>query len=120
MPFDTANFNNTRSGAGNVSAAGVEEVGNVNDMGLFGRIINDRHAISHHRCDHNVDGGTHRGNIEINGIANQTVFSFNKNVSVFDLYVGPKCLKPFDVLVDGTNTKITTARPTDFGLTKTG
>ena len=53
------------AGALDVRAHGVEEVGQIHDVGLLGRVFDDGGALCQHGGHHDVHGGAHGDNVQI-------------------------------------------------------
>ena len=52
-------------GAHDVSPHGVEEVGQVHDMGFLGGVFDDGQAIRQGGGQHNIHGGPHRYHVQV-------------------------------------------------------
>ena len=84
----------------------VQEVCHVYHMRLFCRIFNDRIAIRHRCCHHNIDGCTYTDHIKKN-VCSVKLFSFCNNKSMLDPGHCTHGLKTFQMLIDRTAANIT-------------
>ena len=62
--FYTLDFDGIGPGTGNLCAAGVQKVCHIHDVWFSCRIFNDGHTRCANRCQHHIDGGTHRNKVE--------------------------------------------------------
>ena len=95
---------------------GVEEVGQIHDVGLLGGVLNDRQAVGQHGRQHDVHGGAHRDDVQIDlGAAHAAVFGLGMDVAAPHIHVGPHGHKALDVLVNGPSAEVTAARRGHLG-----
>ena len=64
-PLHAADFDGVGSGAPDVPAHGVEEVGQIHDVGLLGRVFNHGVPLCQNRGHHDIHGGAHGDHIQI-------------------------------------------------------
>lgn len=99
--FHTAHFDDIGAGPRNLRAHGVEEVGQVHNVRLAGTVLNDCQAIGQYGCDHDIHGGAHGDDVEIDMTAVQPFRSIRFHKSRNLLHLGTHGLKALDVLVKG-------------------
>ena len=107
------------TGAGDVGAHGVEEVGKVDDVGLLCRVFNVGSALNEDGCHHDVGGGAHGGHIQADAGAVEAVhvrLQLHILLGLRDL--SAQGTEALDVLVDGTGCKVAAAGQSHMGMTE--
>ena len=100
---DAADLDDVGSGSADVGAHGVQEVCQVDNVGLLGRILNDGQASRLDSGQHDIHGGTDRDNIHVDGVAGKGVRLGVDNGVLLHVDRGTEGLKALQVLVDGTD-----------------
>ena len=86
-----------------------EELAQIRDLGLAGRVVDDRGALGVDRCGEDVLGGSDTGKLERDVGAVQTVGAgFHHAVTQFE--GGAHRLQPFEVHVDGSAAEVVATR----------
>ena len=113
-------LNGVRTGAADVGAHGVEEVGQVHDVGLLGAVFDDGVALSHGGGHHDVHGGAHGDNVQIDvGALETAALGEGADEAALHHYLGAQGGKALDVLVDGADAaEVAAAGHGDFCLTE--
>ena len=115
-PVDT---NGIRTGTLDVRTHGVEEVGQVNDMGLLGGILNGGHAVRQGGGHHDVHRCADGDHVQIDGGALHAAFFRAGKDEVALMHLSTHGDKALDVLVDRTNAaKVAPAGHRDLRLSK--
>ena len=98
------------TGAGDPGAHGVQEVGQVNDVGLLGRIFDDGLTIDQAGGQHDVGGGAHADHIQVDALSLQAVGAgLHGHILLGLLHIGTQQAEALDVLIDGTGGEGTAA-----------
>ena len=80
-------------------------------QGLLGGVLNDSQAVGQHGRQHDVHGGAHRDDVQIDlGAAHAAVFGLGMDVAAPHIHVGPHGHKALDVLVNGPSAEVTATR----------
>ena len=110
-------FNDVGSRAPDIGAHGVEEVGQVHDMGLLGGVFDDGHAVGQGGGQHNVHGGPHRDDVQIDLPPGQAAPPGDPGVdqAVAHVHLGPHGHEALDVLVHGPAAQVAAAGQGDLG-----
>ncbi len=97
-------------GPHDVSPHGVEEVGQVHDMGFLGGVFDDGQAIRQGGGQQNIHGGPHRYHVQIDlGAVEAACGGGGVNKAVFHLNLRPHGGKTLQVLVNGPHPQVTAA-----------
>ena len=106
--------------AAHVAPHGVEEVGQVYDMGFPGGIFDDGPAFSQNRSQHDIHGGTDADHIQINICTMQlAVFRLGIDIPIRYFHFSPHGPHSLQMLVNGTDPKIAAARHRNLCFSKT-
>ena len=109
-----ADADDVRASATHARAHGVEEVGQIHDVGLLGRIVDDRGAHSLGCSQHHVDGAANRDAVKKDIAADQLIsLGVYHAAAVFD--VSPQSGKALEMLVKGTAADGASAGIAHFG-----
>ncbi len=100
---DASDLDDVGTGAADIGTHGVQEVGQVDDVGLFRGILDDREASRLDGGQHDVHGGTDRDDVHVDGVAGQVVGSCVDERILLHGDGGAQHFEPFEVLVDGTD-----------------
>ena len=113
-----ADLDHIGTGAHNIGAHGIEEVGQIYDMRLLGGVFNNGLTLSQGCSDHNIHGGSHRDHIQIDVGALQAFICVGIDDRIAAAFhLGAQRLKALDMLVNGTDTaKVAAAGHSDLGL----
>ena len=91
-----------RTGAADVGAHGVEEVGQIHNVGLLGSVFDDGVAVRQSGGHHDVHGGTHGDHVQIDvGAVEPAAGSVGQNEAALHHHLGAQSGEALDVLVDG-------------------
>ena len=82
---DALDLDDGRAGAGDLGAHLVEEVGEVDDLGLARGVVDGGGALGEHRGHHEVLGGADAGERQRHGVAHEAVGRARVDVAVVDL-----------------------------------
>jgi hypothetical protein len=109
-----ADLDDVGARAGDLRAHGVEEVGEVDDMGLLRAVFDDREAAREHRGEQDVHGRADGDDVEIHMAAGQTALGrVGADIAAGLLDGGAHGLEALDVLVDGADAEVAAARHGD-------
>ncbi len=118
--FYTADLDNVGTRAADIRAHRVQEVREVNDMRLFGSVLDDGLTLRLDGGEHDVDGRSDGNGIEINARAVEGLGSVKRDDRAVDQIVfRAHELEALEVLVDRTNAEVTAAGKRDLSLMKT-
>ena len=107
------------TGAHDVGAHGVEEVGQVHDVGLLGGVFNHRHTLGQHGGQHDVHGGPHGYDVQIDvGALHPAFFGPGVDKAAPHVHLGAHGHKALDVLVDGPPAEVAAPRRGHLGGTE--
>ena len=99
------NLDGVGAGTADVGAHGVQEVGQIHDVGFLGGVLNDGVAVCQSCGHHDVHGGTHGNHIQIDiGTVQPTALGVGQNEAAFHHHLGAQSGEALDVLVNGTHT----------------
>ena len=112
----TADADHIRAGALDLRAHGVEEVGQINDMGLLGSVVDGGVALGLDCRHHHVDGAAHGHHIKEHVTADKLV-RLGNDAAAHGIHLGAQGLKALDVLVNGAGADGTSAGEVDLRLT---
>ena len=102
--------------AGNARAHGIEEVGQVHDVGFLGGVFNDGLAGEQGRGDHDVHRRAHRRHVQADPIALQAVGpGLQGHIVLGLLHLRAQGQEALDVLVDGAGGKAAPAGQRHMG-----
>ena len=106
-----------RTGAGNPGAHGIEEVGKVHDVGLFGGIFNHRLSGNQAGRHHDIHGGTDADHVQSDTAAMQAVRTGGQVYIVLGLvHVSTQRDKALDMLVNGTGGEVAATGQRHVGM----
>ena len=106
--FCTSDFNNIRACTADIRPHRVKEIRKVNNVRLFCGILNNRKSSCKHCCKHNIDCGTNRNIVHINGRTDQ-LFSLCTDHAVYNVNICTKHFKALDVQINRACAEITAA-----------
>ncbi len=112
----TADADHIRAGALDLRAHGVEEVGQVNDMGLLGCVVDGGVALGLDCRHHHVDGAAHGHHIKEHVAADKLVRPGN-DAAAHGIHLSAQGFKALDVLVDGAGADGTSAGKVNLRFT---
>ena len=108
------------AGAADIRTHGVEEVGQVHNMGLSGGVFNDGAALGQGGCQHDVHGGAYGNLVQIDPRAVETaVPGVGIDKAVFHVHIGAQGGHALDVLVDGAHAEVAAAGHGGLGAAET-
>ena len=107
--FYPANTNRVSTGTFDIGSHAVQEVGNIYDMRLFCRILDNCLSFCHTRRHHNIDCRTYTWTIQINMTSDQRL-CIRINLSIMNRHGCAKLLKSFEMLVDRTASDLASTR----------
>ena len=99
-----------RTGAANVRAHGVEEVGKIDDVRLARRVFDDRASLGEHGGDHNVHRRADGDLIEIYARAAQPSAGDVRGDEIGNIDLRAEGVHALDVLVDRPDAEVAAAR----------
>ena len=105
---DAPDLDDVGAGSHDVGSHGVEEVGQIHDVGLLGGVFDDGEPLGQGGGQHDVHGGAHRHHVQIDlGAGQPPTAGGGVDIAPLDLHVGPHGHKALDVLVDGPSAEVT-------------
>ena len=107
-------FNHVGSRPHDVGAHGIEEVGQIHNVGFLSGVFNDGHAPGFHRRQHDVDGGAHRHHVKVHPSAGELIGP-DVDHAVLQAVIRSQALETLQVLVDGPYSEVASSRQADFG-----
>ena len=114
---DTPDLHSIRTGAGDPGTHGVQEVGQIHDVGLFGGVFNDGLTGDQAGCQHDVDGGANGGHVQADPSSLQAVAAgLQRDEFIGLIHIRTQEQKALDVLVDGPGGEVAAAGQGDLGL----
>ena len=102
QPLHAADADHVRACASHARAHGVEEVGQVDDVGLLGGVVDHRGALGLGSGHHHIDGAAHRDQVKKHVAADETAVRPGIHHAAAVLDIGAQGSKALQVLVDGT------------------
>ena len=109
-PLHAADLDGVGAGTLDVRAHGVEEVGQIHDVGLLGRVFDGGGALCQHGGHHDVHGGAHGDNVQIDGRTRQTAApGGGVDEAALHGHIRAHGGKALDMLVDGADTEVAAA-----------
>ena len=109
-----------RARAGDPGTHGVEEVGQVHDMGLLGCVFNHGLAGKQGSRHHDIDGSAHACHIQADPGPVESLFpGLQGDILLRLVHIGTQGLKSLDVLIDGPGGKIAASGKGHMGMTET-
>ena len=116
-----ADLDNVGAGAGDLGAHRVEEVCQIDDMGLLRRVFDVGRAVCEHGADHDVHRRADRHLVKIDACAVQppTLGSVGIHEAVLHVDRSAQCCHALDVLLDRTNAEIAAAGKGDLRMAET-
>jgi hypothetical protein len=113
--LDAVDDDLVRARAANTRTERVEEIGEIDDLGLARGILEHCLALGEHRGHHQILGARHGDGIEHEPSTPQA-FGACADVAVFDRHLGAHGLQARDVDVDGTRADRAAAGQRNIGL----
>ena len=113
--FHALDGHDRRTGADNLGAHFVEHVGEIDDLGLAGGIVDNRGALCAHRGHDEVLGRTDTGKLERDGGTAQALRRAGVDVAVGGIKLYAQGLKTQNVHIDLASTQVAAARHGDLG-----
>lgn len=113
--FHAFDSHDGRAGANNLGAHLVEHVGEIDDLGLAGGIVDNRGTLRAHGCHNEVLGRTDTGKLERDGGTAQTLGRISVDVTVGGIELNAQGLKTKNVHIDLASTQVAAARHGDLG-----
>ncbi len=107
------------AGAGDLRAHAVEEVGEIDHLGLARGVLEHRRALGQRRGHHQVLGAGHGDQVH-HQLGTLEAFGTRLDVAVFDRDVGAHLLQAVDVQVDRARADGTAAGQRHLGLAEAG
>ena len=105
-----ADLDDVGARAHDVGPHGVEEVGQVHHMRLFGGVLDDRHALGQNGGEHDVHGSAHGDDVQVDlGALHPARPGAGVNIAALYVHVGPHGHKTLDVLVNGAPAEVAAA-----------
>ena len=95
----SADLDDIRSCSSDVGSHTVQEIRNVNHMGLLGHIFHNRCSLGQRRSHHHIDGRSDSDNIKVQMCAAQMI-CLSHNLAVLDVHVRAQRPEPFEMLVN--------------------
>ncbi len=86
-----ADFDDIGTGAADIGAHGIEKVGKVYNVGLFGNILQYGHTAGLHGGQHDIDGGADRNLVEVD-VRPLQALGISVDETVFDADLGTQHL----------------------------
>ena len=102
------------SRAADLCAAGVEEVGKVNDMRFSCRIFDDGHTLRLDGCKHDIHCSADGYNVKKDIVGFKTVFCNGFDITALNADLGSESFKALYVLVNRADTEIAPAGVADI------
>ena len=98
------------TGTGDAGTHGVQEVGQVHDVGLLGRVLDDGLTLNEAGGHHDVGSCAHTDHVQADALTAQTIFAGDHFHILLGLgHVSAQQAEALDVLVDGTGREGTAA-----------
>ena len=113
--FHALDGHDRRTGANNLGTHFVEHVGEIDDLGLAGGIVDNRGALRAHGCHNEVLGRTDTGKLERDGGTAQALRRAGVDVAVGGIKLDAQGLKTKNVHIDLASTQVAAARHGNFG-----
>ena len=117
--LNAADFDHIRTGTADVRTTGIEELGTVHHMRFSCCVVDDGHTLGSGGGNHDIDGSTNARHVKKDVGPARAVFRPDVDITALCTDLSTQCLKALDVLVDGTNAKITAAGQPDSRLAET-
>ena len=107
------------AGALDVRAHGVQEVGQIHDVGLLGGVFNGGDAVGQRGGHHDVHGSAHGNNVQIyRGAGEPAIFGGGVDKAALHGHLGTHGGEALDMLVDGADAEVAAAGHGHGGLPK--
>ena len=113
--FHALDGHDGRTRADNLGAHLVEHVGEIDDLGLAGGIVDNCGTLRAHGCHDEVLGRTDTGELERDGGTAQTLGRISVDVAVGGIELNAQGLKTKNVHIDLASTQVAAARHGDLG-----
>ena len=113
--FHAFDSHDGRTGAYNLGAHLVEHVGEIDNLGLAGGIVDNRGALCAHRGHDEVLGRTDAGELERDGGTAQTLGRISVDVTVGGIELNAQGLETQNVHIDLASTQVAAARHGNLG-----
>ena len=108
--FDALDLDGVGARAGDVGTHGVQEVGQVHDVGLLGRVLDDGLTLDQAGGHHDVGSRAHTDHVQADALATQAILAGDHLHVLLGLgHVRAQQAEALDVLVDGTGREGTAA-----------
>ena len=108
--FHPVNFDHIGACAHNISAHGVQEVGNVHNMGFLRSVFNHSEAFCQNTGQNGIDCRANGDLVHIDGRTTEPSFGRRgRDKAALYVHISAKGFEAFDMQVDGANPQITAA-----------
>ena len=117
--FHALNSHDGRAGTDNLGAHLVEHIGEIDDLGLAGGVVDNCGSLRAHGGHDEVLGGADAGELERDGGTVQTLGRIGVDVAVGGVELNTQGLKTENVHIDLAGTQVAAARHGDLGAMET-